>query len=132
VSLDTLAVPLLPAAPTASRDHRPVWQNSVHSVSASLAVDAAPDMLPDASPGWLLAVRRSAPGGTAPAPAAPMLLLGADGAVHAFESDDALLNSFAARRRAATPDDSAAARQAAISRLEALIARVRQMSLAYA
>jgi Flp pilus assembly protein TadD len=132
VSLEAMAVPLLPAAPTASRDQRPVWQNSVDNVSASLAVDAAPDMLPEASPGWLLAVRRSAPGGTAPAPAAPMLLLGADGAVHAFESDDALLNSFAARRRTAAPEDSPAARQAAISRLEALIARVRQMSLAAA
>jgi hypothetical protein len=132
LSLETIAVPLLPAAPTAPRDQRPVWQNSVHTVSARLAVDAAPDMLPDASPGWLLAVRRTAPGGSAPAPVAPMLLLGADGSIHAFESDDALLNSFAARRRAATPDDSEAARQAAISKLEALIARVRQMSLAAA
>jgi hypothetical protein len=132
ISLDTMAVPLLPADATTSHDQRPVWRNSVHNVSASLAVDAAPDMLPDASPGWLLAVRRTAPGGTAPAPVAPMLLLGADGSIHAFESDDALLNSFAARRRAATPDDSEAARQAAISRLEALIARVRQMSLAAA
>lgn len=48
-----------------------------------------------------------------------------DGSVPAFESDDDALNSFAARYRAAPDDDSPAARQAAIARLQSLIARVR-------
>ncbi|WP_439534952.1 tetratricopeptide repeat protein [Polymorphobacter sp.] len=115
-SLDALAARPLPASgPTLTSAHTaPGWQPGLHTPSRG-----------DVAPGWLIAVRRGAPtsrGGNAPA--APLQLLGADGPAQAFECDDLALNRFAARHRAGPDDDGAAARQAAIARLEALIERV--------
>lgn len=76
-----------------------------------------------AAPAWLITLRRATPHNS-PTPASPQ----ADSAssVPAFESDDEALNLFAARHRTDAEPDSPAARQAAIARLEALIARVRR------
>jgi Flp pilus assembly protein TadD len=75
------------------------------------------------APAWLITLRRATPHNS-PTPASPQ----ADSAssVPAFESDDEALNLFAARHRTDAEPDSPAARQAAIARLEALIARVRR------
>ncbi|WP_416907604.1 MAG: tetratricopeptide repeat protein [Polymorphobacter sp.] len=85
---------------------------------------------PEADPAWLLHVRRAGPDGRT-APSAPALALrhGDIGGTRLFESDDGALNSFAARMRgpqgAGIDPGSAVARQAAIARLERVIARVR-------
>lgn len=80
---------------------------------------------PDLAPAWLITTRRSAPQ-NAPAPGSPATFTDAPASVPAFDSDDETLNLFAARHRAVPDTDSPAARQAAIARLEALIARARQ------
>lgn len=81
---------------------------------------------PEANPAWLLHIRRAAPDGRT-APSAPALALTTADTVSArlFDSDDGALNTSAAHLRAPGVDRrSPAARQAAIARLEAVIARV--------
>jgi Flp pilus assembly protein TadD len=84
----------------------------------------------EANPAWLLHIRRTGYDGRT-VPSTPALVLTSADAMGSrlFDSDDGALNTFAARLRApkAPGDDqrSLAARQAAIARLEAVIARVR-------
>ena len=121
-----LAAPILTTAPVR---HQPVLRAAPllaaapHVLASSTGWRIADDT--DATPAWLITARRAAPQGS-PGPMAPSLLMATYSSLPAFESDDDMLNLFAARHRAAPDDDSPGARQAAIARLEALIARVRR------
>lgn len=78
-----------------------------------------------AGPEWLLRVRLASHDGRS-VPITPALEAALIPRARLFESDDGDLNSFAARMRGVQALESAAVRQAAIARLEALIARVRR------
>ena len=112
--------PVLKAAPQPGSHH--IAATAPQNFAANTGWQSPDDA--DAVPAWLISARRATPGGHG-APAAPLSAMATDGSVPAFESDDDALNSFAARYRAAPDDDSPAARQAAIARLQSLIARVR-------
>jgi Tfp pilus assembly protein PilF len=77
-------------------------------------------------PGWIVASRRDGGPGTA------VRVVGqspdASGAIAGFDSDDPVLNAFAARMRGSANDNGAPAitPEVAVSRLEALIARLRR------
>jgi Flp pilus assembly protein TadD len=111
--------------------------NGVGGKTRALPVLRAAPMLPppgtgwrrtadgDATPAWLIAVRRTTPQNS-PAPTAPLAHPDGPASISVFDSDDEALNRFAARHRTLPDTESPAARQAAIARLEALIARVRR------
>jgi hypothetical protein len=84
---------------------------------ASVPLDAA---------GWIIASRRD--GLPAHVTQTPALSPDAGSAIAGFDSDDPVLNAFAARMRRAVNDNAIAvvAPDVAISRLEALIARLRR------
>ena len=89
-----------------------------HSVGyASVALDGS---------GWIIASRRD--GLPSHVTQAPAHSPDAGSAIAGFDSDDPMLNAFAARMRSAVNDNRAAAvsPDVAISRLEALIARLRR------
>lgn len=128
--VDIMLFALAPAALTqTSVAAAPVLRADIPFVDAGGASMQGADGS-DIDPAWLLHVRRIGFDGRS-APAAPSLALTTLEKLGSrrFDSDDGALNQFAARLRGpvvpADEDGLLAARQAAIARLEAVIARVR-------
>ncbi len=77
---------------------------------------------PNMVPAWLFSQRRVGDGRQQQDTPGPMVA--ANDSVRLFECDDSELNSFAARFSGHATDEIAAAKQAAVARLEALVARL--------
>lgn len=119
----TADTPLRVANALAAHVEGQVGDGIEHSSAAAAAVGSI-SVADDAAPAWLLASRRS----TRAEQATTVLQQGplADSAAAAFDSDDADLNSFAARMRGMeSPVDPMLTADQAVVRLETLLRRLR-------